>query len=199
MHCKGKVYLQPPSQRTVSYSLSQKGAVLRTLLQELRGYFGNVRGNNCQQISSLSSYSTASTHFLCSLRKRRLQGWDKGREKELNPKLPNIPHMLREKLVHSSKHRLATKPERKLLVLGFAHKEQGLRVGVDLLPMASPGWRTHFFVVVLHQPFLCWQEKLPLLELSASLPKLPEASFTAACTADRKVSEKGGTRAGLFS
>lgn len=39
----------------------------------------------------------------------------------------------------SSKHKLAAKVETKLLVLGFAHKEQGLRVGVDLLAMASSG------------------------------------------------------------
>lgn len=43
------------------------------------------------------------------------------------------------KHVDSSKHRLAAKLETKLLVLGFAHKEQGLRVGVDLLPKASSG------------------------------------------------------------
>lgn len=171
--------------------------MLRTLLQELmRGYFGNVRGHNCQQISSLSCHSTASIHFLCSLSKRRLQLWDKGWEKKLNPKLPNIPHMLMGKHVDSSKHRLATKLETKLLVLGFAHKEQGLRVGVEQLPMASSSWRTHFFAVVLHHPFPCWKDKLPLLELSAYLPKLPEASFTAACRPDREVSEKGGTSAG---
>lgn len=42
-----------------------------------------------------------------------------------------------EKHVHSSKHRLATKLEIKLLVLGFAHKEQGPSVGVDLWPVQA--------------------------------------------------------------